>query len=114
MTNKKELINKLEELIKTNKIVVGVYQNNLNNNKMELVNIWENVENNKNQFMAFLYRKAILKSSNLKVKYQYNYSDKQTITFRETYTNFDDSKTITEFIFYNIPTKLGYLDIMSL
>lgn len=115
METKKELKNKLEELIKTNEIVVGVYQNDSNkNNKLKLVNVWGEVENNKKQFMAFLYRKTILKSADLKVKYQYNYSDKQIITFRETYTNFDDSKTITEFKFFNIPTSLGYLDIYKL
>ena len=113
MNNKKELIDKLEELIKTDNIVVGVYQNNLNTNKMELVNIWEDQDTNLRHFTSFLYSKTILKT-NIKIKYQYNYSDKQIITFRDTYTNFDNTKTITEYKFFNVPTKLGYLDIMSL
>ena len=114
--NNKEMINKLEELRKTNKIVVGVYQKNSNNNnnKMELVNIWEDEDTNLKQFTSFLYSKAILKSSNLKIKYQYNYSDKQIITFTSTYTNYDGSKTTTEYKFFNVTTKLGYLDIMKL
>ena len=112
MSNK-ELINKLNDLIKTNKIVVGVYQNNLNNKKLELVNVWEDENTNLKQFTSFLYSKTILKT-NIKIKYQYNYSDKQIITFVDTYTNFDDSKTITEYKFFNVPTKCGYLDIMSL
>ena len=113
MTNKKELINKLEELRKTNKIVVGVYQNNLNNKKMELVNVWEDEITNLKQFTSFLYSKTILKT-NIKIKYQYNYSDKQIITFVDTYTNYDNTKTITEYKFFNVPTKMGYLDIMGL
>lgn len=106
--NEKTLNNEIEQ---GNNFIVGVYQNR-NGKKLELVNIWFNQEFNKNQFTTFLYRVAIQKENKLKIKYQYNYSDKQTITFRETYTNFDGSETITEFRFYNVPTKLGYLDIV--
>ena len=85
----------------------------MNNKKMELVNVWEDEITNLKQFTSFLYSKTILKT-NIKIKYQYNYSDKQIITFVDTYTNFDNTKTITEYKFFNVPTKMGYLDIMSL
>jgi hypothetical protein len=106
--NEKTLQN---EILEGNNFIVGVYQNK-GGKKLELVNIWYNLEFNKNQFTCFLYRMTIQKDKNLKVKYQYNYSDKQTITFRETYTNFDGTETITEYRFFNVPTKLGYLDIV--
>ena len=44
------------------------------------------------------------------MRYSYNYSDSQTITFSQSYENYDGSKTITSYTFYNIPTNLGYLD----
>ena len=53
------------------KIMVNVYQTK-GNGKKELVNQWNDEKTNLLQLTAFLYRKAILKSSNLKVKYNYN------------------------------------------
>ena len=91
------------------KIMVNVYQKN-ENGKKELVNVWNDEKTNLLQFTSFLYRKTILKSSNLKVKYSYNYNDLQTITFIDSYENYDGSITKTYYEFINIPTNLGYLD----
>ena len=95
------------------KIMVNVYQKN-ENGKKELVNVWNDEKTNLLQFTAFLYRKTILKSNNLKVKYSYNYNDLQTITFVESYENYDGSITKTYYEFVNIPTNLGYLDIYKI
>lgn len=92
------------------KIMVNVYQKN-ENGKKELVNVWNDEKTNLLQLTAFLYRKAILKSNNLKVKYSYNYSDLQTITFIDSYENYNGSITKTFYEFVNVPTNLGYLDI---
>ena len=93
--------------------MVNVYQKN-ENGKKELVNVWNDEKTNLLQFTAFLYRKTILKSNNLKVKYSYNYSDLQTITFIDSYENYDGSITKTYYEFINIPTNLGYLDIYKI
>lgn len=85
-------------------IYVEVYQDK------KLVNTWEDEETNKQQLMQFLWRKAILKSNNLKVKYSYNYSDNQTISFVEKSYNCDNSYTTFEYKFYNVPTSCGYLN----
>ena len=95
------------------KIMVNVYQKN-ENGKKELVNVWNDEKTNLLQFTAFLYRKTILKSNNLKVKYSYNYSDLQTITFIDSYENYDGSITKTFYEFVNVPTNLGYLDIYKI
>lgn len=95
------------------KIVVKVYQKK-GSGKKELVNTWNDEKVNMLQLTAFLYRKAILKSSNLKVNYSYNYSDLQTITFIESYVNYDESITKTFYQFENIPTNLGFLDIYKI
>lgn len=89
-------------------ITVEVYQNK------KKVNEWTNQETNIKQLTAFLWRKTILKDNNLRIKYQYNYSDKQTITFVEKYINYDETVTTTEYKFQNIPTNMGYLDIYKL
>ena len=34
----------------------------------------------------------------------------QTITFISSYENYDGTKSITKYVFYNIPTSMGYLD----
>lgn len=99
--------------MKKSNVIVEVYQQK-ENGKKELVNIWENEQTNILQFTAFLYRKAILKANNLKIKYSYNYSDLQTIEFVESYTNYDNTITKTYFVFKNIPTNMGYLDIYKL
>lgn len=95
------------------KIIVNVYQTK-ENGKKELVNKWNDEKTNLLQLTAFLYRKTILKSSNLKVKYSYNYSDLQTITFIDSYENYDGSITKTYYEFINIPTNMGYLDIYKI
>ena len=91
-----------------NQIKVEVYQNK------ELVNTWEDHNQNVKQLTAFLWRKTILKSSNLRIKYSYNYNDTQTITFVEKYENYDGTITTTEYKFLNVPTNLGYLDINNI
>lgn len=95
------------------KIMVNVYQTK-GNEKKELVNTWNDVQTNLLQLTAFLYRKAILKSNNLKIKYSYNYSDLQTITFIDKYENYDGSITKTYYEFINIPTNMCYLDIYKI
>ena len=95
------------------KIMVNVYQTN-EKGKKQLVNKWNDEKTNLLQLTAFLYRKTILKSSNLKVKYSYNYSDLQTITFIDSYKHYDGSITKTYYEFINIPTKMAYLDIYKI
>ena len=95
------------------KIMVNVYQTK-GNGKKELVNKWNDEKTNLLQLTAFLYRKAVLKSNNLKIRYSYNYSDLQTITFIDSYENYDGSITKTFYEFINVPTSLGYLDIYKI
>lgn len=92
---------------------VKVYQKR-ENKKKELVNTWEDEKMNILQLTAFLYRKTILKDSRLRIKYGYNYSDSQTIEIIESYENYDKSITKTFYVFENVPTNLGYLDIYKL
>lgn len=95
------------------KILVNVYQTK-ENGKKELVNKWDDEKTNLLQLTAFLYRKVILKSNNLKIKHSYNYSDLQTITFIDSYENYDKSITKTFYEFINIPTNMAYLDIYKI
>lgn len=95
------------------KILVNVYQTK-DNGKKELVNKWEDEKTNVLQLAAFLYQKTILKSNKLKIKYSYDYSDLQTITFIDSYENYDGTITKTYFEFVNIPTNLGFLDIFKI
>lgn len=100
--------NKLKELKEKGKIVVEVRQQN------KLTNVWEDEKNNIMQLLGFLYTKTILKGISNSIRYSYNYSDKQTIKVINKYENYDGSITKTEYIFYNIPTNLGYLDTYKL
>lgn len=95
------------------KMIVKVYQDR-ETGKKELTNTWEDQKNIILQLTAFLYRKTIQKSSNLKITYKYNYSDYQTIVIKESYENYDHTTTNTWFEFENIPTKMGYLDIYEI
>lgn len=102
-----------ENKMENKKIIVNVYQTK-GNGKKELVNKWNDEKTNLLQFTAFLYRKTILKSSNLKIKYNYDYNDLQTITFVESYENYDGSITKTFYEFVNVPTNMSYLDIYKI
>ena len=95
------------------KIYVNVYQTK-DNGKKELVNKWNSKKECLLQLTAFLYQKTILKSNRLKISYKYNYSDLQTITFVDSYENYDGSITKTYFEFNNLPTKLAFLDIYKI
>ena len=118
MENIKDLKLKLEELKKQNKIIVGVEQNRDDEmettNKMYLKNVWEDEKTNIIHLLGFLYQKTILKSNSIKIKYNYNYSDKQDIKIIYTYINYDNTTTKTIYTFYNIPTNLAYLDTFKL
>lgn len=118
MENTKELEKKLQNLIKSKKIVVGVEQNTTEEgerlNKMILKNIWEDEKNNILQLLGFLYQKTILKSRNLRINYNYNYSDLQKIIITNIYYNYDNSITKTKYTFYNIPTNMSYLDTFKI
>jgi hypothetical protein len=100
--------NELEELKKSKKIYVEVIQNG------ELVNIWKNEKQNILHFLGFLYQVYVIKSFATRCRYEYNYSDYQKITFINKFSNYDESVTITKYIFHNIPTELGYLNILKL
>lgn len=104
---------KEKKKMENKKIMVNVYQTK-ENGKKELVNKWNDEKTNLLQLTAFLYRKAILKSNNLQIKYSYNYSDLQTITFVDNYENHDGSITKTFYEFINIPTNMAYLDIYKI
>lgn len=99
--------------MENNKIIVEVYQQK-GKEKKELVNTWNDEKTNILQLTAFLYRKTVLKSNNIKIKYSYNYSDLQEIKIVESYINYDSTIAKTEYIFKNIPTNLAYLDIYKL
>lgn len=102
-----------KKTMENKKIMVNVYQTK-GNGKKELVNKWNDEKTNILQLTAFLYRKAILKSNNLIIKYSYNYSDLQTITFIDNYENYDGSITKTYYEFVNVPTNMAYLDIYKI
>lgn len=73
------------------------------NNKKEIIAINFNKEEAKKDLLTLLYNKFINKASYIKnIQYQYNYTDRQKVTFV-----FDNSYRNT---FYNIPTKLGGID----
>lgn len=95
------------------KMIVKVYQDR-ETGKKKLTNTWENQTAILLQLTAFLYRKTVQKSRNLKITYKYNYSDCQTIIIKESYENYDHSITNTWFEFENIPTSMGYLDIYKI
>lgn len=102
-----------EKKMETKKMIVKVYQDR-ETGKKELTNTWEEQTNILLQLTAFLYRKTIQKSSNLKITYKYNYTDYQTIIIKESYQNYDNTTTNTWFEFENIPTNMGYLDIYKI
>lgn len=95
------------------KMIVKVYQDR-ETGKKELTNTWEDQTTILLQLTAFLYRKTVLKSRNIRISYKYNYSDTQIIIFKESYKNYDNTITNTWFEFENIPTSMGYLDIYKI
>lgn len=100
----KELKSEFDKLKSDKKIVVEVIQDN------KITNYWLDEKGNIMQMLGLLYQKTIVKSSSLRIKHSYNYSDMQTITFISSYENYDGTKSITKYVFYNIPTSMGYLD----
>lgn len=74
------------------------------NNEKELVNTITDAEWVKNNFLSLIFNKYIAKSKGIKqVQYNYNFSDRQTITFIH-----DNGFRST---FKDIPTQCGLLDI---
>ena len=103
-----ELKGKFDKLKSDKKIVVEVIQNN------KISNYWLDEKGNIMQMLGLLYQKTIVKSSSLRIRHSYNYSDLQTITFISSYENYDGTKTITKYVFYNVPTSMGYLDTYTI
>lgn len=60
-----------------------------------------------------IYNKQILKVKNT-IKSNYNYDDIQTIKVIDKVYNSDGSVDKWEYIYYNIPTKCGYLDVYKI
>lgn len=102
-----ELQKEFKKLLNERKIVVEVKQDKITTNYLleETANIIS--------FLEILYRKTIQKA-NIKIKYNYDYTDMQTITVSQKYTKFDGAITTFEYIYYNIPTSMGYLDTTEL
>jgi len=59
------------------------------------------------ELLSYLWLVYVVKSKNYKVKYNYNYSNLQTITFIDKSNNYKHE-------FSNVPVKMGYLDIDKL
>ena len=59
------------------------------------------------ELLSYLWLVYVFKSKNYKVIYNYNYSNKQTITFIDKLNNFKHE-------FSNVPVKMGVLDIDEL
>lgn len=73
------------------------------NDKKEIINKSEDATKVITNLCSDLFNKYIFKSKDFKqVQYQYNYSDKQTITFIY--------KNNFRIVYKNIPTKMGLLD----
>lgn len=103
-----ELKSKFDKLKSDKKIVVEVIQDG------KITNYWIDEKGNIMQMLGLLYQKTIVKSSSLRIRHSYNYSDMQTITFISSYENYDGTKSITKYVFYNVPTSMGYLDIYKI
>ena len=78
------------------KIIVKVYQDR-ETGKKKLVNVWEDEKTNVLQLTAFLYRKTIQKSTNLKISYKYDY-------YRDS---IDYHNELSEIEYYNCNNELG-------
>lgn len=59
------------------------------------------------ELLSYLWLVYVFKSKNYKVKYNYNYSNKQTIIFIDKSNNFKHE-------FSDVPVKMGILDIDEL
>jgi hypothetical protein len=59
------------------------------------------------ELLSYLWLVYVFKTKNYKVKYNYNYSNKQTITFIDKSNNFKHE-------FSDVPVKMGILDIDEL
>lgn len=103
-----DLKKELEHLKNNGNIIVGVYQDK------ELVNIWKDEKTNILHLMSDLYNKQFLKNNNTKITNKYNYSDVQEIKVIEKRYNYDEPITTFEYIYFNIPTKCGYIDTLKI
>lgn len=103
----KELKKEFEKMLNKRKIVVEVKQDN------KTTNYLLDEKSNIISLLEILYRKTILKA-NIKIKYNYKYTDMQTIAIIQNYTTFDGTETKFSYIYYNIPTNMGYLDTTEL
>jgi hypothetical protein len=59
------------------------------------------------ELLSYLWLVYVVKSKNYKVKYSYNYSNTQTITFVDKLNNYKHE-------FTNVPVKMGLIDIDKL
>lgn len=103
----KKLKKEFEKLLNERKIVVEVKQDKAT------MNYFLDETSNIISFFEILYRKTVLKS-NIKIRYNYNYADIQTVTVSQKYTRFDGTEAKFDYIYYNIPTSMGYLDTTEL
>ena len=99
----RELKKEFEKLLNERKIVVEVRQDN------KTTNYLFDEKSNIISLLEILYKKTVLKA-NIKIRYNYNYTDLQTITITQNYTTYDGTKVKFSYIYYNIPTSMGYLD----
>lgn len=70
----------------------------------------EIIEGAKQRFLEALYGQTIQKRKDVKVKYKYNYTDKQTIDFIYTWEDYNGTKRKVIYRFVDVPTQQGFLD----
>lgn len=70
----------------------------------------EIIEGAKQRFLEALFGQAIQKRKDVKVKYQYNYTDFQTIDFIYTWKDYKEETRKVIYRFVDVPTQQGFLD----